>query len=72
MDRTDQKVDAPLTRPGSGPVRYELVERSGDVIMKQFKTAQEAAEFARECWPDQEQDEYRTGKGWDVQVVGCE
>lgn len=34
-----------------------------------FKTAQEAAEFAKSRWPDQEQDEERVGNGWDVELV---
>lgn len=52
------------------PVRYVIVSQLGFVSPEQFSTAIAAAEHARRLWPDQEQDEDRTGKGWDIQVSG--
>ena len=49
------------------PVRYELVSYRGE-IFGPYASVAEAAEAAKAKWPDQEQDEDRTGKGWDVQV----
>lgn len=65
------------------PTRYELIDKDGDpVILKShdgsmvrrltFDTAVGAAEHARHLWPDQEQDEERSGKGWDIQLAGCD
>lgn len=51
--------------------QFELVSYRGE-IFGPYPTAQAAAEVAKAKWPDQEQDEGRTGKGWDVQVVGCD
>jgi len=70
--RSAAKTDTPVTRGRSGPVRYEVVDKDGKLMKGKFRTAQEAGEAARWMWPDQEQDEDRTGKGWDVQVEGCE
>ena len=72
MTRTGTDGDTRLTQPCSGPVRYEVVDKDGKTMKGAFRTAQEAGEAARWMWPDQEQDEDRTGKGWDVRVVGCE
>lgn len=44
----------------------ELIDRFG-MLRGRFVTAQEAAEAARRIWPDQEQDEFREGRGWDIQ-----
>jgi hypothetical protein len=54
--------------PRSGPVRYALVGPDGKV-WSTFGSAQLAADIAKELWPELEQDEDRTGHGWDVQVV---
>lgn len=65
------------------PVQYELIDKDGNKIILTspdgkvlrhltFDTAVTAAEWAKKWWPDQEQDEYRTGKGWDISVVGAE
>jgi hypothetical protein len=54
------------------PTQYEVVSRLGHISQVKFASAQAVGAYARECWPDQEQDEDRTGKGWDVQVEGCE
>jgi len=62
----------PVTEPSSGPVLYEVVSKRGDVSTGKFSSALAAAEAARRWWPHQEQDEDRTGKGWDVQVVGTD
>lgn len=55
------------------PVRFELIDKDGNVVdwgnsPAEFKRAADAARYARQRWPDQEQDPDRTGKGWDVQV----
>lgn len=60
-----------LTQRRSGPVRYEVVAMNG-TRRGNFETANAAAWWARDVWPDQSQDPDRTGKGWDVQVVGAE
>jgi hypothetical protein len=54
------------------PRRYDLVDKDGHAVNAVFMTGSAAGAAARVLWPDQEQDEDRTGKGWDVQVVGCE
>jgi|KBSMisStaDraftv2_1062788.scaffolds.fasta_scaffold173708_3 hypothetical protein len=72
MTGTNQKISTQEARGRSGPVRYEVVDKDGKTMKGAFRTAQEAGEAARWMWPDQEQDEDRTGKGWDVQVAGCE
>lgn len=69
MDRTNSKSDTGLTRRDSRPVLYELVDKDGKVRSWKFSSAVRAAEYAHHLWPDQEQDEDRTGKGWDVQTV---
>ena len=70
MDRTDQKIDVWLTRPKSQSVRYQLIDKWG-FTHGEFEKVEDAARWAFRQWPQQEQDEYRTGKGWDVQVVGA-
>jgi hypothetical protein len=50
--------------------QYEVVDKEGR-IHGPFHGIIEANAYAQSKWPDQEQDEDRTGKGWDVQVVGC-
>ena len=52
------------------PVRYELIDKDGNSAGL-FMTAQMAAEYAAAKWPDQEQDEDRTGAGWDIQIAGA-
>lgn len=63
------RIDTPLTQPRSGPVRYELVSYRGE-IFGPYSSIEEAAEVALMKWPDQPQDEERTGTGWDIQVAG--
>jgi hypothetical protein len=53
------------------PTRYELVDKYG-VKHGPFDSALEAGLYAARYWPDQEQDPDRTGKGWDVHVIGCD
>ena len=72
MARTEQKISTQAARGRSGPVLYELIDKDSKTYHMQFTSALGAADFARRMWPDQEQDEDRTGKGWDVQVVGCD
>jgi hypothetical protein len=67
--RSAVKTDTPVTRGRSGPVRYEIVSKEGTRIGP-YDTADRAFWWAHQFFPDQEQDEDRTGKGWDVQVVG--
>lgn len=57
--------------PEKRPVRYELIDKDGRSV-RTFINARAAAEHAKYLWPDQEQDEDRTGKGWDIQIVGAE
>lgn len=71
MSRTGTDGDAEVTRGRSGPVRYELVDKGG-CVQGIFPSAQMAGTAASKLWPDQEQDPDHTGKGWDVQVEGCE
>lgn len=54
--------------------RYEIVAKDGRVFGFNitFGSATEAARYAKVLWPDQEQDEERSRKGWDVQLVGCD
>lgn len=61
--------DTRLTQQGSPPVLFEIVSYRGE-IFGPYTSAEEAAEAARMKWPGQEQDEGRTGAGWDVQVCG--
>lgn len=70
MDRTDSKSDTGLTQRDSRPVLYELVDKNGRARLRRFSSVVRAAEYAHQLWPDQEQDPDRTGKGWDVRVVG--
>jgi tetrahydromethanopterin S-methyltransferase subunit H len=51
-------------------IRYELIDKYG---MRRgiFDSAAKAAEAAERIWPEQSQDHDRTGRGWDVQVVGA-
>ncbi len=58
--------------------RYEIIDKAGiPITLKSgghgtFATAVQAVEYARYLWPDQSQDEERSGKGWDIQVVGAD
>ena len=68
-------ADTPVTQPRSGDVRYvryEVVDKEGNVVGGTFPTAMSAAAQAMKWWPDEPQDEERAGKGWDVQVAGIE
>ena len=47
--------------------KYEVISRWGRTGVF-FDTAQAAAQFAKDSWPDQEQDETRSGKGLDIEV----
>jgi hypothetical protein len=49
---------------------FELIDKDGKATGHRSANAQYLAGIAKGLWPDQEQDEDRTGKGWDVQVVG--
>lgn len=61
--------DTRLTQRRSGPVpEFAVISKGGDAITG-FDCALHAANWARKTWPDQEQDETRSGKGWDIEVV---
>ncbi len=51
--------------------RYELIDKDG-ISFGCYQTAIAAADAAKWIWPDQEQDEDRTGAGWDIQVAGVD
>ena len=68
IEGTREMIDTKLAQPGSRPVRYELIDRYGQVDGV-YDTAEEAAFFASKFWPGEEQDPDRTGKGWDIEVV---
>ena len=51
------------------PIQFELVSYRGE-IFGPFESVSHAVLVAKTKWPHQEQDEDRTGKGWDVQVAG--
>lgn len=65
---TGSRIDTDLTQPRSGPVRYRLIDKDGNMIAH-GNSATLLADLAKARWPDQEQDPERTGKGWDVEVV---
>jgi hypothetical protein len=65
---TCQEIDAGLTHAGFRSVRYELIDKDGNVYGP-YASAYHAGLAAKAAWPDQAQDEERTGKGWDVQAV---
>ena len=68
-DETCDNSGTKLTQPRSRPVHFELVSYRGE-IFGPFVSAREAAEVAKAKWPHQEQDEDRTGAGWDIQIAG--
>lgn len=51
-------------------VLYELIDKDGNSVAKDRHPAL-LAHIAHDLWPGEEQDEDRTGAGWDVQVVGA-
>jgi len=55
----------------AGRPRYELIGADGRTYGT-YSTALDVGTAAHLLWPDQAQDEDRTGKGWDVQICGCE
>lgn len=50
---------------------WELVSYRGE-IFGPYTSPEEAAEVAQLKWPEQFQDEDRTGAGWDIAVVGAD
>lgn len=68
MENNGTKQDLENRKP-TEPVLYELVAADGRTHGP-FESAHEAAEYARHEFPGQQQDEERSGKGWDVQVAG--
>jgi len=67
--RTPSNSDTDLTQRRSGPVRFELIDKDGRPVAS-YTNVRELGEAAELYLPGQEQDEDRTGKGWDIQVVG--
>lgn len=53
------------------PTRYELIDKDGKVVGTD-SSATLLADLARVRWPDQSQDEERSGRGWDIQTVGAD
>lgn len=51
------------------PVSYRLIDKDG-ILVGEYDVAELAAKGAKRLWPDQEQDETRSGKGWDIEIVG--
>lgn len=49
---------------------FELISYRGETFGP-YSTIAEAREAALMKWPDQSQDEDRTGAGWDIQVAGA-
>lgn len=47
--------------------KFELVARDGRSVAT-HSNAQYLTELAGRLWPDQQQDETRSGKGWDIEV----
>jgi len=68
MDRTNLMDSTHMAHESSRLVRYRLLDREG-IAFGPYPTAQAAADMARELWPDEQQDEDRTGAGWDIEVV---
>lgn len=50
------------------PIRYALIDKDGKRAGLHY-TAFDASQQAMRLWPDQEQDETRSGKGWDIEAV---
>lgn len=48
---------------------FRLIDKDGNRDNGAYYSAREAAEAAKRIWPDQEQDENRSGKGWDIEPV---
>lgn len=67
---TCKPIETESVQGGSRPVRFELVRADGAISPMKFDTAAQAVEAAGYLWPGQEQDEDRTGAGWDIQAVG--
>ena len=70
LEGTCAVIDTKLAQPGSPSVRYEIVSYRGE-IFGPYDSMEAAAQAAREKWPDQHQDEDRTGAGWDIQIQGA-
>lgn len=68
--RTCTEKYAQMTQGCSRPVRYEIVRADGVLSPIKFDTAADAVQAAKLWFPDQEQDEDRTGAGWDIQIAG--
>lgn len=54
--------------------QYVVIDKDGKPVMddrtgkpREFHTVAYAAGVAKAMWPDQDQDEDRSGKGWDVE-----
>ena len=57
-----------MTKHTRYPVLYELIDKDGHWAGSAYDPKW-LAEQAKECWPDQDQDDERSGNGWQVQVV---
>lgn len=70
MQNDGTKRDLENARKVHQPLRYELVDKDGNVVGWASSMAGIAA-MVKLKFGDQEQDEERTGKGWDIAVVGA-
>lgn len=62
-------IDTYMAQSKSRSVLYALIDKEGKATGLDFNSASAAAAYARARWPDQEQDETRSGKGWDIEAV---
>jgi hypothetical protein len=53
------------------PTRFELIDKDGK-SHGSYSTGWAAFMAAHHLFPDQSQDPDRTGRGWDISVVGAE
>lgn len=53
-----------------GLPRYELIDRHGRRHVETFDSTLAAAACAKIIYPNERQDEDRTGRGWDIQIAG--
>lgn len=65
--------NGPLTPKGNferRPHLFELIDKDGNSVATFTPPAMEKmAAYAKALWPDQTQDEERSGRGWDIEVV---
>jgi hypothetical protein len=60
-----------MIKENSRVTNYEVIDKDG-IAHGPFHNIIQASAYAQEKWPDQEQDEERSGNGWDIQIIGCD